>query len=230
MRKLIVFLALFSVMALAEAPATGQFLLRIEPLRTGFTLQNMTPEEARLAGQHVQYLKSILDSGKLSLAAQVFDPNAFWGMVIVNAPDRETARALLDADPMVKGKMFRGEVLPLRVVFEKPGPKASSAVSAELEGDWEGTITARERAARVVVHFRNELEKTVKATLDSPDQNTVGLALTDVLQKDSTVEFQLRAVNGSYKGALNKEGNLLTGEWSQGGFAAPLTLKKAVAK
>ena len=133
MRKLILLIALFSGEALAQPAAAGQFLLRIEPTRTGFTLQNMSAEEGRLAAQHVQYLKSLLDSGKLSLAAQVFDPKGLWGIVIVNAPDREAARALLDGDPMVKGNMFRGEVLPLRVVFEKPAEAAAPAATVDLE-------------------------------------------------------------------------------------------------
>jgi hypothetical protein len=93
----------------------------------------MTAEEGRLAAQHAQYLKSLLDSGKLSLAALVSDPKALWGIVIVNAPDRETARALLDGDPMVKGNMFRGEVLPVRVVFEKPAEAAKPAVTVDLK-------------------------------------------------------------------------------------------------
>jgi hypothetical protein len=126
------FIALFSIAAFAQPAATGQFLLKIEPTRTGFTLQNMTPEEARLATQHIQYLKSLLGSGKLRLAAQVFDPKGLWGMVFVNAPDLESARALLDGDPMVKAKMFRGEVLPLRVVFEKP-VEAASGVTVDLK-------------------------------------------------------------------------------------------------
>ena len=133
MRKLILLIALFSGEALAQPAAAGQFLLRIEPTRTGFTLQNMSAEEGRLAAQHVQYLKSLLDSGKLSLAAQVFDPKGLWGIVIVNAPDREAARALLDGDPMVKGNMFRGEVLPLRVVFEKPAEAAAPAATVDLK-------------------------------------------------------------------------------------------------
>ena len=127
MKKLILLIALCSADALAQ-----QFLLRIEPTRAGFTLQNMTPEEGRLAGQHVQYLKSLLDSGKLSLAAQVFDPKGLWGIIIVNAPDRETARALLDGDPMLKGNTFRGEVLPVRVVFEKPPEAAAPGVKVDL--------------------------------------------------------------------------------------------------
>jgi uncharacterized protein YciI len=138
--SVILLIALFSVAALAQPAATGQFLLRIEPTRTGFTLQNMSAEETRLATQHVQYLKSLLDSGKLSLAAQVFDPKGLWGIVIVNAPDPETARALLDGDPMVKAKMFRGEAIPLRVVFQKPADAAPDvAVDVKTLESYSGT-------------------------------------------------------------------------------------------
>jgi hypothetical protein len=133
MRNLVLLIALCSGGALAQPAATGQFLLRIEPTRPGFTLQNMTADEGRLAAQHLQYLMSLVDSGKLSLAAQVFDPKGLWGIVIVNAPDRETARVLLDGDPGVKANMFRGEVLPVRVVLEKPAEPAKPAVSVDLK-------------------------------------------------------------------------------------------------
>ena len=131
MRNLIPLLILFSGGALAQPAAPGQFLLRIEPTRAGFTLQNMTAEEGRLATQHLQYLMSLQASGKLSLAAQVFDPKGLWGIVIVNAPDGEAARQLLDADPMVKAKMFRGEVMPVRVVLDKPAEVAKPAATVD---------------------------------------------------------------------------------------------------
>jgi hypothetical protein len=141
MRKLLLLSALVSGVVLAQPVATGQFLLRIEPTRAGFTLQNMSAEESRLAAQHFQYLKSLFDSGKLTLAAQVFDPKAFWGIVIVNAPDRETATALLDGDPMLKGKMFRGEVFPVRVVLDKPAeaPAPAAAVDSKILESYCGT-------------------------------------------------------------------------------------------
>ena len=133
MRKVILLIALFSGGALAQPAETGQYLLRLEPTRPGFTLQNMSAEEARLAPQHMQYLKSLFDSGKLSLAAQVFDPKGLWGIVIVNAPDRDTARGLLDGDPGVKGKMFRGEVIPLRVVLQKAAEPATPGATVDLK-------------------------------------------------------------------------------------------------
>ncbi len=232
MRKLTLLLALFSSAALAQPAATSQFLLRLDPTRAGFTLQNMTPEEARLATQHVQYLKSLLDSGKMTLAAQAFDPKGLWGIVIVNAPNLEAARALLEGDPGVKGNMFRGEVMPLRVVFEKVEVlKPNPAVSAELEGDWEGVISPMGgKGIRAVLHFKNQPDNSVKATLDSPDQGATGLLLTDVVQKGSSVEFQLRMAKASYKGELNKEATLITGQWAQGSTPVPLNFKKAVAK
>jgi uncharacterized protein YciI len=156
MRKLILFIALSSGGAFAQPAATHQFLLRILPTRAGFTLQNMSTEEARLAAQHVQYLKSLLDSGKLSLAAQVLDPKQFWGIIIVNAPDRETARSLLDADPMVKGDMFRGEVLPLRVLFEKPAEDAPAvAVDVQILGAYCGTYNSDQVPLKIKVFVKD---------------------------------------------------------------------------
>lgn len=131
MRQLILLAALASGAAFAQPSATGQFLLRIEPTRAGFTLQNMTADESRLANEHAQYLMSLLDSGKMSLAAQVFDPKGLWGIIIVNASDNDAARALLDGDPGVKANMFRGEVLPVRVVFQKPAEAAKPAAAVD---------------------------------------------------------------------------------------------------
>ena len=109
-------------------------------------------------------------------------------------------------------------------------PKSSPAVSTELEGNWEGSLETPGGTLRLVVHFKNQPDKTVKATLDSLDQNSTDLPLTDVVQNGSAVEFQLRLVNGGYKGTLNKEATQLSGEWTQGGSSLPLTLKKSASK
>jgi hypothetical protein len=109
-------------------------------------------------------------------------------------------------------------------------PKSSPAVSPELEGNWEGGLDTANGTLRLVVHFKNQPDKTVKATMDSLDQNATDLPLTDIVQNGTSVEFQLKLVNGSYKGTLNKEGTQLTGEWTQGGSSLPLALKKSPAK
>jgi uncharacterized protein len=147
--------ALLSVPAFAQPAGTGQFLLRIEPTRAGFTLQNMSAEEARLAAEHVRYLGSLLDSGKLSLAAQVFDPKGLWGIVIVDAPDRQAAQALLEGDPMVKAKMFRGEAIPLRVVLQKSVEVAPAAtVDLKILESYSGTYKSDQMPFEVQVFVK----------------------------------------------------------------------------
>lgn len=126
MLRTLVLSILLSVSALAQSVPVRQFLLRIEPARREFTLQNMTEEERRIVGEHVAYLQSLLAEGKLTFAGQVLDPKGLWGIIIVNAPDMDAATALLNGDPTVKTKLFRGEAIPFRTVFERapgPGPK-----------------------------------------------------------------------------------------------------------
>jgi uncharacterized protein YciI len=191
MRNLILLIALFSGGALAQPAATGQFLLRIEPTRTGFTLQNMTADEGRLATQHVQYLMSLLDSGKLNLAAQVFDPKGLWGIIIVNAPDRETARALLDGDPMVKANMFRGEAIPLRVVLEKPAEAAKPAavVDPKTLESYSGTYKSDQIPLDIKVFVRDG--KLLLQATGQPELPLKAVSATqfEFTQADIVVEF-----------------------------------------
>jgi uncharacterized protein YciI len=204
MRKLIFLIGLVSSGALAQPAATGQFLLRIEPTRTGFTLQNMTAEEGRLAGQHSQYLTSLLESGKLSLAAQVFDPKGFWGIVIVNAKDRETAQALLDGDPMVKGNSFRGEVLPVRVVLEKPAEAAKPAVTVDpkvLES-YSGTYKSEQIPLDIKVFARDG-----KLFLQASGQPEFGLKAVSATQFEFAAAGIVVEFDSSSSFALKQRGS-----------------------
>ncbi|MGJ5813291.1 hypothetical protein [Paludibaculum fermentans] len=109
-----------------------------------------------------------------------------------------------------------------KVAAQKPSP----AVSKVLEGDWEGSLETPQGGLKIVMHFKNQPDGTVKATLDSPIQGATGLAMTEIAQKELAVELKVPVVGGSYKGTLNKEGNQITGEWSQGGNALALIMRK----
>jgi uncharacterized protein YciI len=124
MRRILLLTLLLSTAALAQPAQTRQFLLKYEPVRADFTLQNMTEAERPVVMEHGAYLKSLTDQGKLILGGQVFDPKGLWGIVIVTAPDAEAANAMLQADPSVKAKIFRGDVIPFRVAFLRP-PEAT---------------------------------------------------------------------------------------------------------
>ncbi len=109
-------------------------------------------------------------------------------------------------------------------------PKPSSAVSAEFEGDWEGSLQAPDGAHALAVHIHNQPDKSVKATLDVESQSAAGLPLSDVVQTGSSIEFKLPIAGASFKGAFNKETNEIAGQWSQSGMSFPLTLKKSAKK
>ena len=117
MKRLLAVVALMSSAALAQPAPMRQFLFRLEPVRADFTLQNMTEAERPVVMEHAAHLKTLLDQGTLIMAGQAFDPKGFWGIAIVNATDLEAATALLNEDPVIKSKMFRGVVFPFRIVF-----------------------------------------------------------------------------------------------------------------
>jgi len=103
----------------AQTPPARQFLLRIEPVREGFALNNVTAEEMPVLQAHGAYLRELLASGKLVTAGQAFQPKGLFGLIVVEVPDAAAAQALLDADPAVKNKVFRGEVIPYRTVVQR---------------------------------------------------------------------------------------------------------------
>ena len=205
MRRLILLTTLLSGAVLAQPAATGQYLLKIEPTRAGFTLQNMTAEEARLAGQHMQYLKSLLDAGKLTLAAQAFDPKGLWGIEIVNAESQEAARSLLEADPMVKGNMFRGEAIPVRVVLQKTATAAPAVtVDPKILESYAGTykseqipleIKAFVKDGKLYLQATGQPELALKAT----SATEFGFAEAGIsVEFDSSSSFTLKQ-GGSYR-------------------------------
>jgi hypothetical protein len=112
-----------------------------------------------------------------------------------------------------------------KVDIDAPSP----AVSKELEGDWDGAMTlpTAEKSRALTVHFKNQPDQTVVATIDSPGRGIKGVLLSGVKQNGAAVEFFVR-VGGTFKGTLNKDGTELTGEWRQNATAAPLpvSLKK----
>jgi hypothetical protein len=103
---------------------------------------------------------------------------------------------------------------------------ASPAVSKELEGDWEGSLQTPSHAFRMVFHFKNQPDKTVRATLDNPDGSAMGLPLNNVKQSGEKVAFGIKIAHGSFQGTLNKEGTELSGQFTHEAESVPMTLRK----
>ena len=101
---------------------------------------------------------------------------------------------------------------------------ASPAVSKELAGDWESSLTTPGGAARMVFHFRNQPDKTVMATIDT--DHAVGLPLNNVKQNGVKVEFGMKIAQSVFQGTLNAEGTELARQLKHEESGMPLTLRK----
>jgi len=105
-------------------------------------------------------------------------------------------------------------------------PAPSPAVSKQLEGDWEGTLQTPGSEFPLTVHFKNQPDETVAATIDIPKTGSIGMPVNDVRQSGQKVEFGLKIAHGSFQGTMNQEGTEITGQFSHEADSMPLTLKK----
>jgi len=103
----------------------------------------------------------------------------------------------------------------------------STPITKQMEGTWEGVLDAGGHTLRLVLKLSTAADGAAVGTIDSPDQNAKDIALNTITQKGSSVHFDIRAINGSYDGNLNKDGMELMGEWTQGGVSLPLTFKRS---
>lgn len=123
-----------------------------------------------------------------------------------------------------------GGSLPIQ--FKRTGeanvqlPAASPAVSKDLEGDWAGILKTPGPELQIAVHFKNQPDNTVIATIDIPAQNAIGMPINDVKQAGDRVEFGLKIAHASFQGTLNKDRGELTGQLGHDEQAMQVTLKK----
>jgi hypothetical protein len=168
---------------------------------------------------------------------RIADLHVDGNKITCNAPDvpgRPSFELTFAAGKLIGTLSMQGHSLPLemqrtgeaKVDVAPPNP----AVSRQLEGDWEGTLSSPDGSLnrQVIVHFKNQPDRTVLATIDSPSQGARGLVLSGVVEKDGAVEFYLKGIGGSYKGKLNQQATEIAGEWTQrpGSAPLPLVLKK----
>ena len=105
-------------------------------------------------------------------------------------------------------------------------PAPSPAVSKQFEGDWEGTLQMPGGGLPVTLHFKNQPDQTVAATIDVPKTGAIGMPLNDVRQSGQKLEFGLKIAHGSFQGAMNQEGTEITGQLSHEAESMALTLRK----
>jgi len=99
---------------------------------------------------------------------------------------------------------------------------ASAAYSQNIAGDWQGTLKAGGAELRLNLHITKNADGNFNATLDSVDQGANGIPVSSVSFKESKLNLQVEAVEGSYEGNVNPDGTAITGQWTQRGNTLPL--------
>ncbi len=72
---------------------------------------DMNPTEAQAMQRHAAYWRACMEKGEVVAFGPVDDPAGRYGMLILEVEDEARARALLQADPVIEGKIgFRFEM------------------------------------------------------------------------------------------------------------------------
>jgi len=104
-------------------------------------------------------------------------------------------------------------------------PPASSALSKDFEGTWEGAVVADGNTRRIVLKLSPAPDGTAKGLLISVDKGNLEIPITTVTLKGNQLELDARAVGGTYRGTLGANGEI-AGEWVEKTSRIPLTFKR----
>jgi hypothetical protein len=107
-------------------------------------------------------------------------------------------------------------------------PAPSSAMSADFEGTWNGTIDAGGATLHLVLKLARAANGSAMGSMISVDQGGQEIPLSTVTIQQKQLQFEIRAAGAKFSGTLGANGEL-AGTFSQGPANLPLTFKRAPA-
>jgi hypothetical protein len=107
-------------------------------------------------------------------------------------------------------------------------PTPSTAMSADFEGTWNGTIDASQAVLRVVVKLSRAGDGSATGIMISVDQGGQEVPMSTVTIQGKQLQFEMRAVGGMFRGTLGANGEI-TGTFAQGAARLPMALKRVSA-
>ncbi len=156
----------------------------------------------------------------------------------------------LSTDGSLIGKMTQGgATLPLTFMrVSSPAPsKAEKAdagksdagkanasktdagrVADSIIGAWSGSLDIPAGKLPIVLHFA-ETSGKLSATLDSPQQGAYGVPVPTVSRAGDALHMAFPKIGATFDGSFSPDRQMLTGTWTQGGTAAPITLTRGAA-
>jgi hypothetical protein len=107
-------------------------------------------------------------------------------------------------------------------------PPASSVLTKDFEGTWQGSVERDGRIMRLVLKLSAAPDGTARGLLVSVDKGNMEIPVTTVTLDARQLQLDVRAVAGSYRGTLDA-GGAIAGEWTEKTIRLPLTFTRAAA-
>lgn len=97
-----------------------EFIYILKPIERLTKEENWTEFEEKLVSEHFNYLKELLEKGRLVIAGKTdgLDEKTF-GIVIYYANDEKEAKEIMQNDPAVKNGIFLAELYTYTVALIK---------------------------------------------------------------------------------------------------------------
>lgn len=96
------------------------FFSKLIPPRVTFP-GDMTPAEAKLMKEHADYWRAMVAKDRAIVLGPVMDPAGAYGIGVICAADEAEARAMVDADPVIKAQLgFKVELQPMGGAIYQP--------------------------------------------------------------------------------------------------------------
>ncbi|MRR19016.1 alpha/beta fold hydrolase [bacterium] len=109
-----------------------------------------------------------------------------------------------------------------------PGMATGQSSLKDIEGSWTGKLKESGIELRMVFNFVMTDADTIKATLDSPDQNATGIPLGRVTMTGDSLFVEAPMIRGRYLGKVSGD-SLITGTWIQLGKNYTIGLRRGIA-
>ena len=97
---------------------------------------------------------------------------------------------------------------------------AAAGQAQEMTGDWQGTLHTGVNDLHLVLHIAAGPNGTLRASMDSLDQDALGIPISQIAMNDGQLTFTSEAVHGTFSGKA--DATSIEGTWTQGD---PLPLK-----
>ena len=110
-----------------------------------------------------------------------------------------------------------------------PAPTVVGPTVVGLDGDWAGVLDINGSQLRLALHVKTTPTEGTTATLDSIDQNALGIPVSAISREGPHVRLELKVLSATFDGTLEPGNQTIAGTWTQSSLSLPLTLQRRPA-